>query len=54
MELGKLNGHVEETISGLEVVKAFNHEEKAIKEFEAVNERLRQVGTKAQIWSGFF
>jgi len=53
MELGKLNGHVEETISGLEVVKAFNHEEKAIEEFEAVNERLRQVGTKAQIWSGF-
>lgn len=53
MELGKLNGHVEETISGLEVVKAFNHEEKAIEKFEAVNERLRQIGTKAQIWSGF-
>lgn len=53
VELGKLNGHVEETISGLEVVKAFNHEEKAIEEFEAVNERLRQIGTKAQIWSGF-
>jgi len=35
------------------VVKAFNHEEKAIEEFEAVNERLRQIGTKAQIWSGF-
>ncbi|MFD2444821.1 ABC transporter ATP-binding protein [Bacillus sp. CGMCC 1.16607] len=52
-ELGMLNGHIEETISGLEVVKAFNHEEKAIAEFEEINSRLRKVGTKAQIWSGF-
>jgi ATP-binding cassette, subfamily B, multidrug efflux pump len=51
--LGKLNGHIEETISGLFVVKAFNHEEKAIEEFELVNKSLREVGLKAQIWSGF-
>jgi ATP-binding cassette subfamily B protein len=53
VQLGKLNGHIEETISGLEVVKAFNHEEKAIEEFETVNKELREVGLKAQIWSGF-
>lgn len=52
-ELGKLNGHIEETISGLQVVKAFNHEEKAIEEFDTVNSKLYQVGLKAQIWSGF-
>ncbi|MFE8699894.1 ABC transporter ATP-binding protein [Cytobacillus sp. FJAT-54145] len=52
-ELGILNGHIEETISGLEVVKAFNHEDKAIEKFEEVNNRLRKVGTKAQIWTGF-
>jgi ATP-binding cassette, subfamily B, multidrug efflux pump len=52
-ELGMLNGHIEETISGLEVVKAFNHEEKAIAEFEEINTRLRKVGTRAQIASGF-
>ncbi|MGG1688668.1 ABC transporter ATP-binding protein [Heyndrickxia ginsengihumi] len=52
-ELGRLNGHIEETISGIEVVKAFNHEEKAIKEFEEVNKSLLQVGLKAQIWTGF-
>ncbi|MHC0036393.1 ABC transporter ATP-binding protein [Pseudoneobacillus sp. C159] len=52
-ELGMLNGHIEETISGLEVVKAFNHQEKAIAEFEEMNTRLRRVGTKAQIASGF-
>ncbi|HEX9059629.1 MAG TPA: ABC transporter ATP-binding protein, partial [Clostridia bacterium] len=51
--LGKLNGHIEETISGIHVVKAFNHEEKAIKEFDLVNDRLCDVGIKAQIWSGF-
>ncbi|MGG5255273.1 ABC transporter ATP-binding protein [Neobacillus sp. SM06] len=53
VELGKLNGHIEETISGLQVVKAFNHEQKAIEEFEAVNNQLLDVGLKAQIWSGF-
>ncbi|WP_231597543.1 ABC transporter ATP-binding protein [Bacillus sp. SA1-12] len=52
-ELGTLNGQIEETISGLEVVKAFNHEEKAIAEFQEVNTRLRKVGTSAQIWAGF-
>ncbi|MGE8203167.1 ABC transporter ATP-binding protein [Heyndrickxia sp. NPDC080065] len=53
VQLGKLNGHIEETISGIQVVKAFNYEEKAIEEFEEVNAKLRQVGLKAQIWSGF-
>lgn len=52
-ELGILNGQIEETISGLEVVKGFNHEGKVIEEFEEVNTRLRKVGTKAQIWTGF-
>jgi ATP-binding cassette, subfamily B, multidrug efflux pump len=53
VQLGRLNSHVEETISGIEVVKAFNHEEKAIAEFDEVNGRLCDVGLKAQIWSGF-
>jgi len=53
VELGRLNGHVEETISGIQIVKAFNHEEKAVAEFEEVNHALLQVGLKAQIWSGF-
>ncbi|SDO74984.1 ATP-binding cassette, subfamily B [Paenibacillus sp. yr247] len=52
-QLGKLNGHIEETISGLLVVKAFNRERKAIDEFNSVNGRLYEVGLKAQVWSGF-
>nr|WP_246427692.1 ABC transporter ATP-binding protein [Paenibacillus phyllosphaerae] len=52
-QLGKLNGHIEETISGLYVVQAFNREQRAVADFDAVNERLYDVGLKAQIWSGF-
>lgn len=51
-ELGKLNGNIEETISGIYVVKAFNHEEKVINDFKEVNNKLCEVGIKAQILSG--
>lgn len=51
--LGALNGHVEETITGIHVVKAFNREEKVIQEFEAINDELHKVGTQALIRSGF-
>lgn len=53
VQLGKLNSHVEETISGIQVIKAFNHEQQAIEDFKAVNQQLCNVGMKAQIWSGF-
>lgn len=52
-QLGQLNGHIEETVSGLEMVKAFNQEEASIRRFEEVNQRLYTAGLKAQIWSGF-
>jgi ATP-binding cassette, subfamily B, multidrug efflux pump len=53
VNLGKLNGHIEEAISGIQVVKAFNHEEKVIEEFHSLNSKLCQVGIKAQILSGY-
>lgn len=52
-QLGRLNGHIEETVTGIQMVKAFNRETKSIEEFEAVNEKLFEAGLKAQIWSGF-
>lgn len=52
-ELGKLNGHMEESITGIEVIKAFNHEEEIVKEFNEINKNLCSVSIKAQIWSGF-
>lgn len=51
--LGELNGQVEETISGISVVKAFCREEQVMREFEEKNWLLCQVATRAQIWSGF-
>jgi ATP-binding cassette subfamily B protein len=51
--LGRLNGQVEESISGLSMVKAFGREERLLEQFEENNVRLCDVATKAQIWSGF-
>lgn len=52
VELGKINGHIEEMFSGHQVVKAFGHEKRAIKEFDEVNERLYESGWRAQFISG--
>lgn len=51
--LGELNGYVEENISGIGVVKAFNHETQVVSQFRSVNEPLCSIGIKAQIWSGY-
>ena len=51
--LGNLNAHIEESISGLEVIKAFNHEEKIKSAFKDLNRDLRVKGYKAQIWTGY-
>lgn len=51
--LGKLNGQIEETISGENVVKAFCRENQMIEQFERSNEELRKVATRALIWSGY-
>ncbi len=50
--LGQLNGQIEENITGINVVRAFNYEEKATQAFEVNNEKLCLVGTKANILSG--
>ncbi len=39
-KLGALNGYIEEMISGQKVVKVFNHEEAAVREFEEKNREL--------------
>lgn len=50
--LGHVNGQVEEIYGGLNVVKAFNGEEKAIKEFNKANGKLYKSGWKSQFLSG--
>lgn len=51
--LGELGGQIEESVSGLGLVKAYGREAQVIREFEAHNRRLCAAGTKALIWSGF-
>ncbi len=51
-EIGTLNGHVEEMITGHKVVKLFNYEERSVEVFEETNKRLYEAGWKAQFISG--
>jgi ATP-binding cassette subfamily B protein len=50
--LGILDGFIEENISGQKVVKAFVRETEEIERFENTNAELKNVGIKAQIYSG--
>lgn len=50
--LATVNGQVEETYGGLNIVKAFNSEEKAMKEFKKANKELYDSAWKSQFLSG--
>ena len=45
--LGKVNGYIEEMISGQKVVKVFNYEDKNIKGFTSINDELCEAASKA-------
>ncbi len=51
--LGKLNGLIEETVTGQRVVKAYHKEQAVVEQFGAANRDLRQAATRAQIYAGF-
>lgn len=51
-DLGKLNGHIEETYSGHNVVKAYNGEKQAQNDFSVINTRLYDSAWKSQFMSG--
>ena len=51
-ELGKLNGHIEEIISGQKVVKVFSREEEEIHKFEKLNDALLTKSVRAEVFSG--
>lgn len=50
--LGKLNGHVEETVTGYKTVVAYSKEEKVEQEFNEISDELKRVGIKANIFGG--
>jgi ATP-binding cassette subfamily B multidrug efflux pump len=50
--LGAVDGHVEEMYGGHIVMKAFNGEEKSIKQFDKLNDKLYTAAWKSQFLSG--
>ena len=51
--LGNMTGYLEEHLSGHTMIKLFHQEERAIRQYEAHNKELRDVGYWAQVYSGF-
>ena len=49
IQVGVVEGDIEETIQGLKVIKVFSHEEKSHKTFSEKNEQLRKHSTTANI-----
>ena len=47
--LSKVEGSIEESITGLKVIKVFTHEEESLKDFEERNDELYENSTKANI-----
>ena len=50
--LGAIDGQIEETFSGHNIVKAFNREEQELQEFRKTNEKLYESAWKSQFLSG--
>lgn len=50
--LATLNGHIEESYSGHDVIKAFNFEEQSVNQFMEHNDNLYESGWKSQFLSG--
>lgn len=49
--LGKLEGFVEEMLSGQKVIKVFNHEDKVIESFNQINDEMAEVSTNANTYA---
>ena len=48
---GRVTSYIDEMTGGIRVVKAFNHEDKTIKEFKEINDELNGVALKAVFYS---
>ena len=52
VELGKLNGHIEEVYSGLNVVKVYNGKRESDEKFDELNKNVYECNRKSQFLSG--
>lgn len=51
-QLGNLNGHIEEMVSGLEIVKVYNAKEESMNLFNNLNEKFYEASLKSKFLSG--
>ena len=52
VQLGELNGHIEEMYGGHQVMRVFNGRKKSLAKFSRINNRLQESAWKAQFLSG--
>ena len=50
--MGKLNGNIEEMISGYRTVVAYNHQKISVNNFCSISDKLTEAGIKTEIYSG--
>ncbi|WP_235988797.1 ABC transporter ATP-binding protein [Aquibacillus kalidii] len=53
VQLGDMNGYVEETLSGHTMIKLFNQEKRVIEKYKQKNRALKDASYWAQVYSGF-
>ena len=50
--LGEIDGQIEETFTGHNIVRAFNREQQELEDFKKTNDKLYNAGWKSQFFSG--
>lgn len=50
--IGTLNGHVEEMLTGHQIIKAYGHEDESVQTFSRINSELYEASWRAQFISG--
>lgn len=51
-QLGNLNGHIEEMVSGLEIVKIYNAKEQSMNSFKELNDKFYNASLRSKFLSG--
>lgn len=52
VELGKINAHIEETYSGLNIIKVYNGKKQSDAKFDSLNKKVYEANRKSQFLSG--
>jgi ATP-binding cassette subfamily B multidrug efflux pump len=52
--VGRLTANIEESVSGIRVIKTFRREEAEFRKFETINDKNRRIGVKAELISYSF